>query len=74
MPRLCGTDMRAPSPLWPGEGGDAPRNRQGVGGNPLAALTARVEAIETGWQLLGAWYEALLTGAEQNWACSRKSY
>ncbi|RFU14734.1 hypothetical protein DZD18_00230 [Rhodobacteraceae bacterium W635] len=32
-----------------------------------AALTARIEAGETGWQFWIDWYEAQLTGAEQNW-------
>ena len=38
-----------------------------------AALTARIAAGETGWQFWLDWYEAQLSGADQNWEMLKRS-
>jgi hypothetical protein len=62
-----GTNMRAPSPLWEGGKAGVPPDIAVTWETTRAKLTARVEAGETGWQFWIDWYEAQLTGADQNW-------
>jgi hypothetical protein len=62
-----GTDMRAAIPLWDGGKAGMPPDIAAAWERARAALTARVEAGETGWQFWIDWYEAQLAGADQNW-------
>lgn len=61
------SDMRAARPLWAGGRSGMPPMISEAWEATRAALTARVAAGETGWQFWIDWYEAQLSGAEQNW-------
>lgn len=57
-------DMRAPLSLW--QDGMPPEISE-AWGTTRTALSKRIEAGDTGWQFWIDWYEAQLSGADQNW-------
>ncbi|WP_143529943.1 hypothetical protein [Salibaculum halophilum] len=59
--------IATPIPLWVGGKAGIPPEIAAAWEATRAALTARIEAGETGWQFWLDWYEAQLTGADQNW-------
>lgn len=61
-------DVRAGLALW--YDGIPPRIAEAWQATQVA-LTARIEAGDTGWQFWIDWYEAQLSGADQNWEMMR---
>jgi hypothetical protein len=59
--------IATPRALWDGGMAGMPPEIAKAWDTTRAALTARIEAGDTGWQFWLDWYEAQLTGADQNW-------